>query len=245
MTPTPHLHAARRLEEIRLSVVVPVYNEIATIAPLIRRIRECALPALEIVVVDDHSSDGTRPLLEGELRPMIDKLILKDENQGKGAALRDGFGEATGDVIVVQDADLEYDPGEYTNLIHPILEGRADVVYGSRFCSSGPHRVVYFWHMVGNRFLTLLSNAFTNLNLTDMETCSKMFRREVLDFLTIEENRFGFEPEFTAKVARHGCVIYEIGIPYYGRTYAEGKKIGWRDGFRAIYSILKYNLFRK
>jgi glycosyltransferase involved in cell wall biosynthesis len=233
------------LDEIKISVIIPVYNEENTIAKVLETVKSTSIPNIEVIVVDDCSSDNTRALLQGDVRRLIDQLILKEKNEGKGAALRDGLAAATGDVLVIQDADLEYDPNEYTNLIRPILEGRADVVYGSRFCSSGPHRVVYFWHMLGNQFLTLLSNAFTNLNLTDMETCSKMFTRKVLDSLTIEENRFGFEPEFTAKVAKRGWRIYEIGIPYYGRTYSEGKKINWKDGFRAIYAILKYNLFRR
>jgi len=199
----------------------------------------------EIIIVDDCSRDGTRDLLRTEIAPLVDKVLFHEVNQGKGAALRTGFRAATGDVVVVQDADLEYDPQDYPRLLQPILEGKADVVFGSRFQGGQPHRVVYFWHMVGNKVLTLLSNMATNINLTDMETCYKVFRREVLQKIEIEENRFGFEPEITAKVARLGVVIYEVGISYYGRTYAEGKKIGWRDGFRALWAIAKYNLLRR
>ena len=228
----------------RLSVVIPARNEADNIVALVDGIDRAlrALEPFEIIVVDDFSRDGTRDLLQGELRNQIDILVLHEANQGKGAALRTGISRATGDVVVVQDADLEYDPQEYAVLIDPIEKNRADVVFGSRFMGGQPHRVVYFWHMIGNKFLTLLSNMFTNLNLTDMETCYKMFRREVIQSIKIEEERFGFEPEITAKVARGGYRIYEVGISYYGRTYAEGKKIGWRDGFRAIYAICKYNL---
>jgi glycosyltransferase involved in cell wall biosynthesis len=205
-------------------------------------IRASTVPNLEVVVIDDCSTDGTRDLLQGALRPLIDKLVMQPHNSGKGAALRAGVEHATGEIVVIQDADLEYHPIEYLKLMGPILEGSADVVYGSRFVGGGPHRVVYFWHMIGNRFLTLLSNMLTNLNLTDMETGYKMFRREIIQAITIEEARFGIEPEITAKLARSPCVFYEVGISYYGRTYAEGKKINWRDGFRAIYAIFKYNL---
>jgi glycosyltransferase involved in cell wall biosynthesis len=197
----------------------------------------------EIIVVDDCSKDGTRELLESQVAHQVDRVIYHPVNRGKGAALRSGFAAATGDIVIVQDADLEYDPQEFPLMIEPILAGKADVVFGSRFQGGRPHRVVYYWHMVGNRFLTNLSNMFTNINLTDMETCYKAFRREIIQSIRIQENRFGFEPEITAKVAKLNCRIYEVGISYYGRTYQEGKKIGWRDGVRAIYCILRYNLF--
>ena len=229
---------------MKLSVVIPCYNEVKTIDRLLAAVRASPHQDTEIIVVDDGSGDGTREGLGGELRTLIDQVILHERNQGKGAALRTGIRAATGDVVIIQDADLEYDPNEYPRLLAPIQEDRADVVFGSRFMGAAPHRVLYFWHRVGNGFLTLLSNMLTNLNLTDMETCYKAFRRSVIQSIEIEEDRFGFEPEITAKVARLGCRIYEVGISYYGRTYAEGKKIGARDGFRAIYCILKYNLFR-
>jgi glycosyltransferase involved in cell wall biosynthesis len=229
---------------VRLSVVIPCYNEAKTIRMVVDRVRAAPGPAKEIIIVDDCSRDGTRDLLRTQIAPLVDKIIYHDVNRGKGAALRSGFAVATGDIVLPQDADLEYDPQEYPKLLGPILDGKADVVFGSRFLGGEPHRVLYFWHMVGNKLLTLLSNMATNLNLTDMETCYKAFRREVLQKITIEENRFGFEPEITAKVARLGVPIYEVGISYSGRTYAEGKKIGWRDGFRALWVILKYNFFR-
>ena len=229
---------------MRLSVVIPCYNEVRTIDKLLAAVRASPHKDIEIILVDDGSKDGTRDRLSGELRPLIDQLIFHEVNQGKGAALRTGIKAATGDVVIVQDADLEYDPNEYPKLLTPIMEDRADVVFGSRFMGGLPHRVLYFWHRVGNGVLTLISNMFTNLNLTDMETCYKAFRREIIQSIAIEENRFGFEPEITAKVAKLNVRIFEVGISYYGRTYAEGKKIGMRDGFRALYCILKYNLFR-
>ena len=230
---------------MKLSVVIPCFNEQATLLDLLRTVRAGPVQDLEIILVDDGSTDGTREVIERDARALVDQVILHELNRGKGAALRSGFAAATGDVVVVQDADLEYTPNDYPKLLDPILNHGADVVFGSRFTGGNAHRVVYFWHMVGNRFLTLLSNMCTNINLTDMETCYKMFRREIIQQITIEENRFGFEPEITAKVSKlPNCAIYEVGISYYGRTYQEGKKIGWRDGFRAIYAILKYNLLR-
>jgi glycosyltransferase involved in cell wall biosynthesis len=229
---------------MKLSIVIPCYNEAKTIRTIVDRVLAAPVAEKEIIIVDDCSRDGTRDLLRTEIAPRVAKIIYHEVNQGKGAALRTGFAAATGDIILVQDADLEYDPQEFPLLIKPIVDGQADVVFGSRFQGGRPHRVVYFWHMMGNRFLTLLSNMCTNLNLTDMETCYKVFRREVIQKIRVEEDRFGFEPEITAKVAKLRVPIYEVGISYYGRTYEEGKKIGWRDGFRAIWAILKYNIFR-
>jgi glycosyltransferase involved in cell wall biosynthesis len=228
-----------------LSIIIPCYNESSTIEALISAVKASPYEHKEIIVVDDCSSDGTREKLQSGLGEQVDLVLYHEVNQGKGAALRTGIQAATGDMVVIQDADLEYDPNEYGILVAPILKGKADVVYGSRFIGAEPHRVLYFWHRVGNGFLTLLSNMFTNLNLTDMETCYKAFRREIIQGIPIEENRFGFEPEITAKVAQVGCRIYEVGISYYGRTYEEGKKIGWKDGVRAIICILKYNLFKR
>jgi glycosyltransferase involved in cell wall biosynthesis len=227
-----------------LSVVIPCYNERATIAAVVAAVRAAEPADKEIIVVDDCSKDGTRELLRNGIETRIDQVLYHEVNQGKGAALRTGIRAARGDIVLIQDADLEYDPAEYPNLLKPILEDKADVVFGSRFLGGQPHRVLYFWHRVGNGVLTLLSNIFTNLNLSDMETCYKVFRREIIQAIEIEENRFGFEPEITAKVAKTRCRVYEVGISYYGRTYEQGKKIGWKDGFRALWCVLKYNLFR-
>jgi glycosyltransferase involved in cell wall biosynthesis len=227
-----------------LSVVIPCFNEAATILDLLERVRSAPVASKQIIVVDDGSTDGTRELLQG-LRADDLTVLMHERNRGKGAALATGFAAARGEICIVQDADLEYDPAEYPLVIGPIVQGKADVVFGSRFQGAAPHRVVYFWHRLGNGFLTLLSNMFTDLNLTDMETCYKAFRTEIIQAIRIREQRFGFEPEITAKLARRRCRIYEVGISYYGRTYDEGKKIGWRDGVRAIWCILKYNLWAR
>ena len=228
---------------MRLSVVIPVYNEVNTLLSLIERVQRSPVEK-EIIVVDDCSTDGTTDLLKRTPLESNVRTFFHTVNQGKGAALRTGFAHATGDMVIVQDADLEYDPQEYPKLVKPIVDGLADVVYGSRFAGGETHRVLYFWHSIGNHLLTLCSNAFTNLNLTDMETCYKVFRRAVLQQIVIEENRFGFEPEITAKMAKLKVRVFEVGISYAGRTYEEGKKIGWRDGVRALWCILKYNVFR-
>jgi glycosyltransferase involved in cell wall biosynthesis len=228
----------------KLSVVIPVYNEESTLATLVEAVLNSGTEIYEIVVVDDCSTDSSRDVIAKLIEDPRIKACYHEVNQGKGAALNTGFQNVTGEVVVIQDADLEYDPQEYSLLLDPIRNGKADVVYGSRFMGGGPHRVVFFWHMIGNKFLTFLSNMFTNINLTDMETCYKMFKTEIIQGIKIEEPRFGFEPEITAKVAKKRCRIYEVGISYSGRTYEEGKKINWKDGFRAIYAILKYNLFR-
>ena len=227
---------------MKLSVIVPCFNEVNTLRDLLVAVKNCGIEDLEIIVVDDYSTDGTRNVLKN-LKDKSIKVLYHESNRGKGAALRTGFKSATGEICIVQDADLEYDPNEFPLLIEPIIRNKADVVFGSRFQSGRPHRVVYFWHRLGNGFLTLLSNFFTDLNLSDMETCYKAFKTEVIKSIDIKENRFGFEPEITAKISKMDLRIYEVGISYYGRTYDEGKKIGWRDGVRAIYCILKYNLF--
>ncbi len=230
-----------------LSVIIPCYNEKNTIELLLDSVRQSHIKGnLEIIVVNDGSTDGVQALLDGPLRNKIDILVHHPYNQGKGAALRTGIQHATGDYVIIQDSDLEYNPQDYPKLLEPLLSQKADVVYGSRFKGGDSHRVLYFWHSLGNQFLTLLSNMFTNLNLTDMETCYKIFKREIIQGIDIQENRFGFEPEITAKLSQLKNIrIYEVGISYSGRTYEEGKKIGWRDGFRAIYCIIKYGFVKR
>ncbi|MGD2098429.1 MAG: glycosyltransferase family 2 protein [Desulfobacterales bacterium] len=229
---------------MKLSIIVPCFNEVNTLKTIVDKIRNMPYPDKEIIIVDDGSTDGSREILKNEVADLVAKVIYHDRNQGKGSALRTGIAAANGDIVVIQDADLEYDPDYIPTLVKPILDGKADVVFGSRFLGGSPHRVVYYWHMVGNKLLTTLSNMLTNINLTDIETCYKAFKREIIQSIEIEENRFGFEPEITAKIAKLKCRVYEVGIPYYGRTYEEGKKIGWKDGFSAIRCIIKYNLFK-
>jgi len=227
---------------MKVSIVIPCYNEKDTIERIVEAVRNAPLGSREIIVIDDCSADGTQSLLQEKVSHKVDRVIYHSVNRGKGAALRSGFAAATGDFILVQDADLEYNPEDYPLILEPLMSGKADVVIGSRFMGGRPHRVLFFWHMVGNRFLTLLSNMFTNLNLTDVETGYKAFKAPLIKSIQLEEDRFGIEPEIIAKLARTGCRIYEVGISYSGRTYAEGKKINWKDGVRAIYAIFRYNL---
>lgn len=230
---------------MKVSIIIPCYNEKNTVEKIVEAVRSAPVEDKEIILVDDCSEDGTQTILKNTISPMVDRIIYHPINRGKGAALRSGFAAATGDIVLVQDADLEYNPEEYPLLLEPLLSGKADVVFGSRFMGGRPHRVLFFWHMAGNRFLTLLSNMFTNLNLTDMETGYKAFKAPLIKSIQIEEDRFGIEPEIVSKLARTGCRIYEVGISYNGRTYREGKKINWKDGVRAIYAIVKYNLQRR
>lgn len=228
---------------MKVSVIIPCFNERETIEQMVHAVRGAPIGNIEIIIVDDGSTDGTVAVLKEKVAAIADRIIYQPHNRGKGAALRAGFAAASGDVILVQDADLEYSPSDYPALLEPIFSGNADAVFGSRFLGSRPHRVLYFWHMVGNRFLTLLSNMLTNLNLSDVETCYKAFRAPLLKSLDLCEDRFGIEVEITAKLAKARCRIYEVGISYSGRTYEEGKKVNWKDGVRAVYAILRYNLF--
>ncbi len=228
---------------MKVSVIIPCYNELSTISAIIKKINLQSDIEKEIIVIDDFSIDGTRKYLETELKDQIDQLILNKKNEGKGYSIRKGIENATGDIVLIQDADLEYDPSDYMKLIKPIKDGLADAVYGSRFIGLGERRVLYFWHTIGNKFLTLLSNMLSNLNLTDMEVCYKVFLLEKIKDIKLRENRFGFEPEITAKIAKKNLKIYEVGVSYFGRKYSEGKKITWKDGISAIRCIIKYNLF--
>lgn len=227
---------------MKVSIVIPCYNEKDTIEKIVEAVLQVRLESREIIVIDDGSHDGTQAVLKQKVSQIVDQIIYHPVNRGKGAALRSGFAAASGDIILVQDADLEYSPADYPVLLEPLMSGKADVVFGSRFMGGRPHRVLFFWHMAGNRFLTLLSNMFTNLNLTDIEAGYKAFRAPLIKSIRIEEDRFGVEPEIIAKLARRNCRIYEVGISYHGRTYSEGKKVNWKDGVRAVYAIVKYNL---
>ena len=229
---------------MKLSIIIPCFNEKEFLSELISLVKGSPVKEKEIILVDDGSNDGTTDLIKNRLEQEVDSVVYHTKNMGKGAAIRSGLKYVTGDLVIIQDADLEYDPKEYPKLMAPILEGKADVVFGSRFLGEGPHRVHLFWHFVGNKFLTILSNMFTNLNLTDMETCYKLFRTDIIKQIDIAQKRFGVEPEITAKVAKKKCRVYEVGISYYGRSYSEGKKINWKDGLKAIYVILRYGIFR-
>lgn len=234
----------KKVDNVLISIVIPCFNERDFIQEIVNRVKNVSIPNKEIIVIDDCSTDGTREIIRDEIEREVTRVVYHEKNMGKGAALRSGFRVTKGDIVIIQDADLEYDPNEYTKSIKLILEDKADVVYGSRFAASEGHRVLYFWHTGGNKFLTLFSNIFTDLNLTDMMTGHKVFKKDIIDKITIRENSFGFEPEITAKIAKLRCRIYEVGISYSGRTYAEGKKIGWRDGIKALWCVVKYNLFR-